>query len=92
MILDLTHLCKLDQNSDDDEATIARDEDTHEDGELDELNADADIPIEELLRKFHPELFDGKENNDGEDGDHTIAPSFYGNLTGGQNVKFNLRR
>ena len=68
MILDLTHFCKPDQNSDDDEATIARDEDTHEDGELDELNADADIPIEELLRKFHPELFDGKENNDGEDG------------------------
>ena len=53
-----------DQNSDDDEGTIARDEDTHEDGELDDLNAEADIPVEELLRKFHPELFDGKEDAD----------------------------
>ena len=43
------------------QGTIARDEDTQEDGELDDLNADADIPIEDLLRKFHPELFDGKE-------------------------------
>ena len=25
---------------------------------MDDLNADADIPIEDLLRKFHPELFD----------------------------------
>ena len=38
--------------------TIAREDDTQEDGELDDLNADADIPIEDLLRKFHPELFD----------------------------------
>ena len=63
MIWDFKHLYEPNQNSDDDEATIARDEDTHEAGELDELNADADIPIEDLLRKFHPELFDGKENN-----------------------------
>ena len=51
-----------DQNSSDDEATIAREEDTHEDGEIDDLNAEADIPVEDLLRKFHPELFDGKDN------------------------------
>ena len=45
-------------------------EDTHEDGELDDLNAEADIPLEDLLRKFHPELFDGKtETNPDEDGD-----------------------
>ena len=50
-----------DQNSDDDEATIAKDEDTQEDGELDDLNAEADIPLEDLLKKFHPELFDGQE-------------------------------
>ena len=50
-----------DQNSDDDEATIAKDEDTHEDGELDDLNAEADIPLEDLLKKFHPELFDGQD-------------------------------
>ena len=53
-----------DQNSDDDEATIAKDEDTHEDGELDDLNAEADIPLEDLLKKFHPELFDGKEDTE----------------------------
>ena len=34
------------------------------------MNAEADIPLEDLLRKFHPELFDGKtETNPDEDGD-----------------------
>ena len=42
------------QNSDDDEATIAKEEDNHEDDELDLLKADSDIPVEELLRLYHP--------------------------------------
>ena len=56
-----------DQNSDDDEATIAKDEDTHEDGEIDDLNAEADIPLEDLLKKFHPELFDQGSSKDVQD-------------------------
>ena len=45
------------QNSDDDEGTIAKEDDNHEDDELDMLNAEADIPVEELLRLDHPELY-----------------------------------
>ncbi len=52
-----------DQDSDDDERTIAKDEDRHEEGEIDDLEAEADIPLEELLKKFHPELFE-KNNTD----------------------------
>jgi hypothetical protein len=64
-----------DQNSDDDEDTIARDEDAQEDGEIDMLNADADIPIEDLLKKFHPELFEGKDNaDDSKPADHEQDP------------------
>lgn len=50
-----------DQNSSDDEDTIAKEDDQKEDGEIDELKDQADIPIEELLKKFHPEYFDGSE-------------------------------
>ena len=39
------------------------------------MNADADIPIEELLRKFHPELFNGKENNDPDQNPEAEAPT-----------------
>jgi hypothetical protein len=45
------------QNSDDDEATIAKEEDDHEDDELDLLKAESDIPVEELLRLYHPGNF-----------------------------------
>ena len=41
--------------------TIAREEDTHEDGEIDELNDEAEIPIEELLKRYHPELMDNAD-------------------------------
>ena len=43
---------------------LARDEDTHEEGEIDDLNAEADIPIEELLKKFHPELYENEGTDD----------------------------
>lgn len=46
-----------DMSSDDDERTIAKD-DKEEEGELDMLNEEADIPVEELLKKFHPELYE----------------------------------
>jgi len=49
-----------DELSSDDEDTIGKDEDRHEDGELDELQRDAEEPIEELLRRVHPELFEGE--------------------------------
>ena len=45
------------QNSDDDEATIAKEEDDHEDDELDLLKEESEIPVEELLRLYHPELY-----------------------------------
>ena len=75
-----------DQNSDDDEATIAREEDTHEDGELDDLNAEADIPLEDLLKKFHPELFEGENNADNPDDDNEPKPS-----TSGQQISTTTR-
>lgn len=49
------------ESSDDDEATISKDDDQREDDELDDLNREADIPVEDLLKKFHPELFADKE-------------------------------
>ena len=45
------------QNSDDDEATIAKEEDDHEDNELDLLKEESEIPVEDLLRLYHPELY-----------------------------------
>ena len=57
---------------------LARDEDTHEEGEIDDLNAEADIPIEELLKKFHPELYDGTDdksnNSDNEQNSNQSLP------------------
>ena len=37
-----------------------RDE-VEEEFEIDDLNAEADIPLEDLLKKFHPELFDNQD-------------------------------
>ena len=45
-----------DQNSDDDEETIAKD-DVREEGEIDELKDESEIPVEELLRRYYPELY-----------------------------------
>ncbi len=55
------------ESSDDDEATIAKEEDGHDEGEIDELNQEAEIPLEELLRKFHPELYDGEDKSESGD-------------------------
>ena len=49
---------------------LARDEDTHEEGEIDDLNAEADIPIEELLKKFHPELYENEGTDDKSNDSH----------------------
>ena len=63
-----------DMSSDDDEDTIAKDEDVREEGEIDMLNEEADIPVEELLRKFHPELYDNKDQgNEVEQSEKTDA-------------------
>ena len=43
------------EDSDDDERTIAKDEDQHEDGEVDALKEEGDLPIEELLKMYYPE-------------------------------------
>merc|ERR1719210_3099153 len=40
------------EDSDDDERTIAKDEDQHEDGEIDALKEEGDMPIEELLKMY----------------------------------------
>ena len=61
---------------------LARDEDTHEEGEIDDLNAEADIPIEELLKKFHPELYENEgtddksnDNNEYENSNQSLSES-----------------
>merc|ERR1712002_774209 len=50
-----------DEGSSDDEETIEKDEkevdDKEQDNEIDMLANEADIPIEELLKKFYPEQF-----------------------------------
>lgn len=46
-------------DDEDDEETIAR-EDQEDEGEVDMLNEEADIPLEDLLRKFHPELYENQ--------------------------------
>ena len=48
-----------DQNSDDDEETIAKD-DVREEGEIDELKDESEIPVEELLKRYYPELYADK--------------------------------
>ena len=54
-----------DQNSDDDEETIAKD-DVREEGEIDELKDESEIPVEELLRRYYPELYgNDATTNDG---------------------------
>ena len=54
-----------DQNSDDDEETIAKD-DVREEGEIDELKDESEIPVEELLRRYYPELYgNDAATNDG---------------------------
>ena len=55
-----------DQNSDDDEATIAKD-DIREEGEVDQLKDESEIPVEELLRRYYPELYANESNGDAED-------------------------
>ena len=47
-----------DMSSDDDEATIGKEDDKNEEGEIDMLNEEADIPVEELIKKFHPEMYE----------------------------------
>ena len=56
-----------DQNSDDDEETIAKD-DIREEGEIDELKDESEIPVEELLRRYYPELY-GNSNKPTAHGD-----------------------
>jgi hypothetical protein len=51
-----------DMSSDDDEETITKEDDGHEEGELDMLKQEANISVEELLRKFHPELYGDDED------------------------------
>ncbi len=55
------------ESSSDDEATIGREEDRQSEGELDELEQEAEVPLDELLRKFHPELYKDQEEEDKED-------------------------
>ena len=42
------------EDSDDDEATIAKDEDQHSDGEVDMLQEESEMPLEELLKLYYP--------------------------------------
>ena len=64
-----------DEGSSDDEETIAKDEkevdDKEQDDEIDMLANEADIPIEEQLKHFHPDKFkdievEKKKENEGE--------------------------
>ena len=57
-----------DGSSDDNEETISQDDDKQEEGELDMLQQEQDIPVEELLRRFHPELYP-PDDDDEEDKD-----------------------
>ncbi len=55
------------ESSDDDERTIGKEEDAHDDKEVDMLEKEAEIPVEELLRKFHPEYYEKEEEKEGGD-------------------------
>ena len=55
------------ESSSDDEATIGREEDRQSEGELEELEQEAEVPLDELLRKFHPELYKDQEEEEKSD-------------------------
>ncbi len=55
------------ESSSDDEATIGREEDRQSEGELDELEQEAEVPLDVLLRKFHPELYKDQEEEEKSD-------------------------
>ncbi len=53
------------ESSEDDERTIGKEEDRHDEEEIGHLEKDAEIPLEELLRKFCPDVFeDGKKEDE----------------------------
>ena len=63
-----------DENSDDDEATISKQEDTNDKEEGDRLQKESEMSIEELMKTFYSQPPTGDENDgdgaeDGEEGD-----------------------